>query len=159
MIQWIITTVYCFHPCAGVWFLVCSKSLVPCSNSEFDEVKGDTLLNICIAGEKKLGVRYFVSPFVCKTSLTEHTSSAVFRSCYTFLSTLTENSKYNLIGDLKILSLIYISVLILRCSLMCASRNVTKRCSETDGFIVDWSWEFIKVMLLLNKTYYVLSHM
>lgn len=58
------------------WFV--QKSLVPCSNSEFDEVKGDTLLSICIAGEIKWGVSYFVSPFIklafmCET-LTEHTS-------------------------------------------------------------------------------------
>lgn len=46
-------TVYCFHPCAGVWFLVCFKSLVPGSNSDFlvSKVKGDTLLHVCIAGK------------------------------------------------------------------------------------------------------------
>lgn len=47
----IVTTVY-LHPCAGVWYLVCLESLRLCANSEFNEVKGHTLLGI--ADEKDL---------------------------------------------------------------------------------------------------------
>lgn len=109
MIQRIITTVYSFHPCAGVWFLVCSKSLVPCSNSEFDNVKGDTILSICIAGEKSwvLATLCLIKlAFLCATPLTEHTllynmyqlhsgyvtHSLGMISLHTFLSTVTEKT-------------------------------------------------------------------
>lgn len=73
--------------------------------TEFDKVKGDTLLSICIAGEKSwvLATLCFIKmAFLCVTSLNSHHFTSCFscfqvvshslgmESVHTFVSTVTE---------------------------------------------------------------------
>lgn len=53
MTQLIITTVFCFHPCAGVCFWLFKIPV----QTRFEGVKGDTFPSVCIAGEEFVVIR------------------------------------------------------------------------------------------------------
>lgn len=103
---------YYFHPCAGVWFLVCSKSLVPRSNSRVS--KGRHIAEYLYCWRKEMDVGYFASPVfkLALHQLNTHSlilqcESTLFRLCYAFypLWAILElkPNVYNLLKVLKLL--------------------------------------------------------